>query len=78
MPLYLLTTQSPKAKTNWKPPNIKLQYRGNSTKDDWYFADTSIEKITKVIKLFHNINPNAIPLVKFTLRTVKTLPSRYA
>lgn len=74
MPYFILFTQQPRRKTNWKPSSVKISKRGTTTKNSWWYASKSAKKIALVHYDLTTNNAGAKPPMKLKVFKVDKIP----
>jgi len=78
MSLYLMMTNSPQQRANWQPADRTPVYaRGNTVKDQWWWASRSIEDLEAVARELQTKNPHPVPPMHLTVKQVEEIPPGY-
>lgn len=76
--MYILVTNIPTTRTNWLAPyKTKIAHRGSTSREAWWYASSSLDKLKALRNELKSLNPHAKPPIKTRLRQVQRIPKNY-
>ena len=79
MPLFLMVTNAPGQRANWKPiDRPEVPFHGKTTTDQLWWAGYSREYLEAVIaQKLQDKNPAPVPVMTWTIEEVQEIPLGY-